>query len=147
VLKTNKTLTVLNLSENAMLKGERVWHYQHAAPGSAIEGPFTTAQMMSDRDRGVDRKIKGLTLIWEGYYKPATPSTVMEMFGKQWRQTAFDGTSDYSDTPEGAAALADGLKSNSTVQELNVSSNRLDQSSKDALTKAKPPQLLELQLD
>jgi hypothetical protein len=67
------------------------WYYQQAAPGSDVEGPFTNAQMKADRDSGVDRKIKGLTLIWKGYDKPANPSTVMEMFGRQWRQTAFDG--------------------------------------------------------
>ena len=44
-------------------------------------------------------------------------------------------------TPEGPAALADGLKANQSVQQLNVSSNNLDQSSKDELTKHKPPQL------
>ena len=41
-------------------------------------------------------------------------------------------------TPEGPAALAGGLKSTSTVQQLNVSSNSLDQASKDGLNEAKP---------
>jgi hypothetical protein len=49
-------------------------------------------------------------------------------------------------TPEGPAALADGLKANSTVQELDASANGLDQASKDRLTKAKPPQLATLKL-
>ena len=44
-------------------------------------------------------------------------------------------------TPEGPAALADGLKANTSVQQLNVSSNDLDTSCKDELTKHKPPQL------
>jgi hypothetical protein len=48
---------------------------------------------------------------------------------------------------EGAAALADGLKADFTVQQLNVANNSLDQASKGALTKAKPAQLLKLQLD
>ena len=43
--------------------------------------------------------------------------------------------------------LAELLKDNTTVTELNASKNNLDQASKDALTKAKPPQLIELQLD
>ena len=47
----------------------------------------------------------------------------------------------FNATPEGPAALADGLKANQSVQQLNVSSNSLDQSSKDELTKHKPPQL------
>ena len=49
-------------------------------------------------------------------------------------------------TPEGPAALADGLKANSTVQQLDASVNGLDQASKDGLTKAKPPQLVTLKL-
>ena len=49
-------------------------------------------------------------------------------------------------TPEGPAALADGLKSNSTVQQLDVSSNGLDRASKGRLTEAKPLQLRALKL-
>ena len=48
---------------------------------------------------------------------------------------------------DGALILAVLIKDNTSVQQLNVSNNDLDQASKDALTKAKPPQLLELQLD
>ena len=49
-------------------------------------------------------------------------------------------------TPEGPAALADGLKANQSVQQLDVSSNGLDQASKDRLTEAKPLQLRALKL-
>jgi hypothetical protein len=47
-------------------------------------------------------------------------------------------------TPEGPAALAEGLKANQSVQQLDVSNNCLDQASKDALTQAKPQQLQSL---
>ena len=61
-----------------------------------------------------------------------------------WTQKACKET-DWSDkvhpTPEGPAALAEGLKANQSVQQLNVSSNDLDTSCKDELTKHKPPQL------
>ena len=50
----------------------------------------------------------------------------------------------FNPTPEGPAALADGLKANSAVQQLDVSNNGLDQASKDALTQAKPQQLQNL---
>ena len=56
-----------------------------------------------------------------------------------WKEYGTYG--DFTATPEGSAALADGLKANQSVQHLNVSSNSLDQSSKDELTKHKPPQL------
>jgi hypothetical protein len=49
-------------------------------------------------------------------------------------------------TPEGPAALAEGLKANHSVQQLDASANGLDQASKDRLTKAKPPQLATLKL-
>ena len=49
-------------------------------------------------------------------------------------------------TPEGPAALAEGLKANQSVQQLDASGNGLDQASKDGLTKAKPPQLATLKL-
>ena len=52
----------------------------------------------------------------------------------------------FTATPKGPAALAEGLKANSTVQELDASANGLDQASKDCLTKAKPPQLAILKL-
>ena len=61
-----------------------------------------------------------------------------------------DGWGDVTDsksTPEGPAALAEGLRANQSVQQLDASGNELGQASKDALTKAKPPQLLQLQLD
>jgi hypothetical protein len=55
-----------------------------------IEGPFTTAEMKVDLDKGFSRKLKGLTLIWRGSDKPETPSTVLDMFGKSWRQDSFN---------------------------------------------------------
>jgi hypothetical protein len=60
-----------------------------------------------------------------------------------WTQKACEETG-WSDkvhrTPEGPAALAEALKS-SALQCLNCSSNGLDQTAKDQLTKHKPPQL------
>ena len=51
---------------------------------------------------------------------------------------------DWKSTPDGPAALAEGLKANQSVQQLDVSNNCLDQASKDALTQAKPQQLQSL---
>jgi hypothetical protein len=48
--------------------------------------------------------------------------------------------------PIGIVTFADGLKANTSVQQLDASANGLDQASKDGLTKAKPPQLAILKL-
>ena len=54
--------------------------------------------------------------------------------------------SPWKTTPEGPAALADGLKANQSVQQLDASANGLDQASKNRLTEAKPLQLRALKL-
>ena len=69
-----------------------------------------------------------------------------EIGGYQGSKYLGGGEYEQIKTPEGPAALADGLKANFTVQELDASVNGLDQASKDGLTKAKPPQLVTLKL-
>ena len=67
---------------------------------------------------------------------------------REWNnyKEVWGSVTDSKTTPEGPAALADGLKANSVVQQLDASANGLDQASKDCLTKAKPPQLATLKL-
>ena len=49
-----------------------------------------------------------------------------------------------TETPEGPAALAEGLAANSSVTQVNVSSNGFNQATKDMLSKAKKNATLEL---
>ena len=154
MLTTNNTLTLLDLSDNE-IGGFIDGPVGHRGPHSGYpwkttpEGPAALADGLK-ANTGVQQlhaKSNGLRAAGAQAFGEALKTnntlTFLDLSGNEIGGFNTGPSYDlkFTATPEGPAALADGLKANSVVQQLNVSSNSLDQSSKDELTKQKPPQL------
>ena len=161
MLKTNNTLTVLDLSKNEIGAwtsegtGHTDWKGNHSDElKQTPEGPAALADGLKANSTVQQLHAKSNSL------RAAGAKAISEMLRTNKTLTMVDlsdneigayskdndGQAPWLPTPDGPAALAYGLKANSTVQQLDASANGLDQASKDRLTKAKPPQLATLKL-
>ena len=150
-MKSNKTLTLLDLSDNE-IGGEKSGdgNVKKATP----EGPAALADGLKANQSVQQLHAKANCLRADGakaiseMLRTNKTLTMVDLSDNEIGAYSKDndGQAPWLPTPDGPAALAYGLKANSTVQQLDASANGLDQASKDRLTKAKPPQLATLKL-
>ena len=154
MLKTNNTLILLDLSNNEIGAFEK-WYTGSGQWESTPEGPAALADGLMENQsvQQLHAKSNGLRAAGAQAFgevlKTNKTLTKLDLSDNEIGGFTTDKgyrSEKFNPTPEGPAALADGLKANSAVQQLDASANSLDQASKDRLTKAKPPQLATLKL-